>query len=48
MDEFRMICVKLPVVKMRKISINFETQKSLPRLEKKQMFQSSFHEKKKK
>jgi len=46
MDEFRMICIKLPVVKMKKISINFETQKSLPRLEKKQIFQSSFHEKK--
>jgi 23S rRNA U2552 (ribose-2'-O)-methylase RlmE/FtsJ len=47
MDEFRMICVKLPTVKMKKkISIKFETQRNLPPLEKKQMFQRSFHEKK--
>lgn len=47
MDEFRMICVKLPSVKMKKnISIKFETQKNLPPLEKKQIFQQSFHEKK--
>ena len=47
MDEFRMICVKLPAVKMKKkISIKFETQKDLPSLEKKQMFKHTFHQKK--
>ena len=47
MDEFRMMCVKLPSVKIKKkISIKFETQKDLPSLEKKQMFKHTFHQKK--